>query len=168
MRTASGSSGLNQWGGRCATATLGAIVIALFLLALASGRAAQPVVMPHLDEVVSTNSVFTDDPNFGKDPFFPLSKRHLPVVVAPPVKTVPVEEIFGQVLGSVVLNGISGVPSKRLALLGYRTVGVGEDVNIKFNGKSYRVRCLEIHDNSVLLGIDGSKETKEIHLRAGR
>jgi len=154
--------------GRFSKATLSPLIIALFLLALASVRAAQPVVMPHLDEINTTNSVFLDDPNFGRDPFFPLSTRHKPVIVAPPTKSIPVEEIFGQVLESVPLKGISGVPTKRLALLGNRTVGIGEEVQHRFNGRTYRVRCLEIHDNSVLLGVDGSKETKEIRLRSGR
>src|SRR5580765_1108159 len=48
------------------------------LLLLWSGtwvRGATPAVMPHLDEVASNQSVFVDDANFGRDPFFPNSGR---------------------------------------------------------------------------------------------
>jgi len=139
----------------------------LIALSAVGGRAAQPAVMPHLDEISSTNSVFVDDVNFGKDPFFPKSIRRVPVIVTPLVKAIPESELFGQMLGSVVLKGISGRPGKRLALLNNRTEGQGEEAEIKFNTRSYKVRCLEIRDKSVILGVDGSKETKEIHLRSG-
>ena len=155
--------------GRTGLASLWSISIAVLLIALSvvGGRAAQPAGMPHLDEISSTNSVFVDDVNFGKDPFFPKSVRRVPVIVTPVVKAVPESELYGQVLGSVVLKGISGVRGKRLAMLNNRTVGQGEETNISFNNQSYKVRCLEIRDKSVILGVDGSKETKEIHLRSG-
>lgn len=132
----------------------------------AQGRAAQAAVLPHLDDVVSTQSVFLDEPNFGKDPFFPKSDRRKPVIVTP-VNAAPDASFYAQAFNSIVLRGISGLPGHRLALLNNRTVGVGEDTDVRFNNQILHVRCLEIRDKTVLLGIEGTKETKEIHLRAG-
>ena len=160
---------LNQPGGRAGFAGLRSLSFSLLLLALSpvGGRAAQPAAMPHLDEVASTKSVFVDDVNFGKDPFFPASKRRVPVVAVPATNVVQDAGFFSQVFASVVLRGISGLPTKRLALLNNRTVEVGEETEIKYNNQSFRVKCLEIREKSVLLGVDGSKETKEIRLRSG-
>src|SRR5712692_6582876 len=53
------------------------------MLILIGSLSSALAAMPHLDELVSTKSAFTDDPKFGKDPFFPKSKRRVPVEVVP-------------------------------------------------------------------------------------
>src|SRR6266436_3798483 len=53
-----------------------------------------------------------------------------PAIVTPAVTNVVTDAgFYSQVLGSVVLKGISGLPSKRLALLNNRTVGTGEEID---------------------------------------
>jgi hypothetical protein len=139
----------------------------LLLLTLAAstlcGRAAQASALPQLDEVAATNSVFIDDGKFGKDPFFPASTRRAPKVITPVNPT----SDFSQILNNVSLKGISGRPGKRLALLGNRTVGTGEEIEVKVGNQIMRVICLEIREKSVVLALPGGTEKKEIHFRSG-
>ncbi len=134
-----------------------------FLCSLSSALAA----MPHLDEVVSTKSAFTDDAKFGRDPFFPKSTRRVPVLVVAPISSTPDASAFNQVVGSVVLKGISGTRGKRLALLNNRTLEAGEEAQFKVNNQLVTVRCVEVREKSVVIGLAGTTETKEIHLRSG-
>ena len=157
---ASASTGTHRR--RAAEGILSALFLALSILSV---RAAQPPTIPHVDEIPSNQSTFIDDPKFAKDPFFPKSERWKPKVVVA-VTAIPDASFFAQALNSVVLKGISGGRNKRLALINNRTVGIGETVEIKFNNQLVRMRCIEIRDKSVLLGVDGSPDTKEIHLRS--
>ena len=138
----------------------------LLVSSLGWARADEPVALPHLDEVASSGSVFVDDPKFGKDPFFPKSTRHIPKIV-PQIGLLPDVSPFSQVVGNVVLKGVSGLPGRRLALLNNRTVQAGETVELKVNNQTYKLRCVEVREKSVLVGMDGTTETKEIHLRGG-
>lgn len=119
--------------------------------------------MARLDDVASNQSTFTDDAKFGKDPFFPKSIRRVPKVITPEPKSMAIPDI----LNAIRLTGISGGRNKRLAMLNNRTVGVGEVTDFRFNNQTFKVRCLEIRERSVLLGVEGSPETKEVHLRSG-
>ncbi|HUR46374.1 MAG TPA: thioredoxin family protein [Candidatus Saccharimonadales bacterium] len=56
------------------------------------------------------------------------------------------------------LQGISGPPGKRLAILNSQTFSKGEGGKIKISGKEIEVRCLEIRDHSVLLAIEGNNK----------
>jgi len=56
------------------------------------------------------------------------------------------------------LQGISGPPGKRLAILNSQTFSKGEGGRIKISGKEIEVRCLEIRERSVLLAIDGGNK----------
>lgn len=140
---------------------------ALVLISSIVGAGAeQPVVMPQLDGGSSTKSIFIDDAKFGKDPFFPHSIRHVPKVITPiylPADANP----FTPFASHLVLNGISSLPGRRLALLNNRTLQVGEETSIKVNNQAFKVRCLEIREKSIVLGMEGTTETKEIHLRSG-
>ena len=131
-----------------------AILIASSLLA----RAATPAAMPHLDEVVAAKAVFVDDPKFGKDPFFPKSDRRKPQVIVP-VGTAPDTSALAQILNTIALKGIAGPPGKRLAMLNNRTLEAGEQFDFKYNTQTVRIRCVEIREKSVIIGIDGTPET---------
>jgi hypothetical protein len=152
-------------------ASTSALFVGLAAIGLISapmpGRAAQPLAMPQVDGIASTQSIFVDDPKFGKDPFFPKSTRHLPPVITPAVGVVPDTSAFTQLLNSVVLKGISGLPGKRLALLNNRTLEAGEQTEFKINAQPVKIRLIEIREKSVIIGIEGTAETKEIHLRPG-
>jgi hypothetical protein len=142
------------------------VLLPALLLALAAleGHSAQPSAMPHVDEIPSSQSIFIDDPKFARDPFFPKSQRWKPKIVVA-VNNTP--DTGTQILNSFVLKGISGRPGKRLALLNNRTVGVGEISEFRSNNQIFKVRCVEIREKSVLLGVEGTSETKEIFLRSG-
>ena len=93
------------------------------------------------------------DPSSGKDPFFPKSRR------LDAVKGVAVLPIV-----PITLKGISSAKGKRLAIISNRTFEVGEEADLRLNGRTVRVRCLEIRESSVLVAIDGMAETKELQL----
>ena len=149
---------------------LPALILAGCVLALSGlhARSAQaPAHLPQLDQLASSKSVFLDDPKFGKDPFFPISQRRKPAIVIAVNSGTPDPTLYAQLLGGISLRGISGRPGKKLAMLNNRTVGVGELTEVKFNNQPVRVRCLEIREKSVLLGVEGTTETKEVFLRLG-
>jgi len=103
-------------------------------------------------------SVFTDDPSFGKDPFFPKSARRKFVPKAPderPDPTVP---------GFITLRGISSVQGRKLAIINNYTVGEGEEFLLKHNGQPLKIQCVEIKEKSVIINSGGA--TKEIFLRS--
>jgi len=141
--------------------------ISVAVLSFIASLSSAPAAMPHLDEVVSTKSAFTDDPKFGRDPFFPKSTRRKPVEVVTRISTTPDASAFTQVAGSVVLKGISGVRGKRLALLNNRTMEAGEEADFKVNNQLVKIKCVEVREKSVVIGLEGTTETKEIHLRSG-
>jgi|ERR1051326_604716 TRAP-type mannitol/chloroaromatic compound transport system permease large subunit len=144
-------------------AASGLLTLFLFISLVWSVRSAQPAAVPKLDE--SSKSVFVDDPKFGKDPFFPKSTRRVVQIVAPPIAVSPGN--FSQIFNGIALKGISGVAGKRLALLNNRTFQAGEEFDFRFNNQIFKVRCIEVREKSVVIGIEGTPETKEIQLRQG-
>ena len=115
------------------------------------------------DEPSRPRSVFEDNPNTGKDPFFPKSTRRRQEIVravatnAPP--TLPSAEL--------ALKGISGSKSQPLALINTTTVGLGEKAEVKCGQQAIMLRCLEIRDRSVLIEIVATGELRELRLREG-
>lgn len=131
-------------------------------------KAAKPKEKTPL-EITFVPSVFDDDlntPKFGKDIFYPSTKRFVKKAEVSPNVT-PIEKIASTILQSLVLKGISGNGARRLALVNTRTLGVGEVWDYKLNGQSHRIRCEEIKPRSVVLSIDGIPDRKEIQLRDG-
>jgi hypothetical protein len=103
-------------------------------------------------------SVFNSQPGSGKDPFFPKSTRLIPI---PSVRVDPAS------LNSdfIVLTGLSIRNQRRLAIINNYTVEAGEEFTLKVNGRPFKVKCIEIKDNSVIINVNGS--TKELQLRPG-
>ena len=62
------------------------------------------------------------------------------------------------------LKIISGTPQRRLATVNNQTFLVGETLTVKVRDTSFRVRCLEIRERSVLVEIQG-EGTRELKLR---
>jgi hypothetical protein len=111
-------------------------------------------------------SVFVADAQAGKDPFFPNSTRGR--VVVPEIITTNVTPQPSVALEKLLLKGISGPIGQRLALINSSTVGIGEYAEIRLGGQqTVKIRCLEIRDNSVLIALDATGETKELKLRDG-
>jgi hypothetical protein len=145
---------LRRWAG-----DLSRVLIVCGLVSVAS--AAAPVdSLPKVDAVSAPKSVFTDEANFGKDPFFPKSSRRIataPVSHNPQTTEVP-DRIF-------VLKGISVNKDKRLALINNYTLAAGEEAEIKVEGHTVRVRCVEVRERSVIISVRGAN--KELTLRPG-
>lgn len=114
--------------------------------------------------VVIPSAVFADDPQTGKDPFFPESRRRWREVT--PGGTNALAQPTG-LLGQLVLKGISYTKGHRLALINNVTFAAGEKADLKINDQKVQVRCLDIRDRSALVTIEGTKETRELQLRKG-
>jgi hypothetical protein len=145
---------LRRWAG-----SLSRVLIVCGLVSVASA-AAPANSLPKVDTVSVPKSVFTDDASFGKDPFFPKSSRRAaaaPVVTNPQTAEVP-DRVF-------ILKGISVNKDRRLALVNNYTFAAGEEAEIKIEGRSIRVRCLEVRERSVVISVRGA--SKEIFLRPG-
>lgn len=104
-------------------------------------------------------SVFSDDPSFGKDPFFPKSPRRKFVPKAPDEK--PPEPTVSDLF---TLRGISFIDGRKLAIINTHTVGEGEEFTLKSNGQVLKAQCVEIKEKSVVINSGGA--TKEIFLRS--
>ena len=71
-----------------------------------------------------------------------------------------------QKFNELVLKGISGPKNNRLAMINNRTLGVGESASVKLGEVQWKVKCLEIREDSVLVSLNGT-EQKELRLRGG-
>ncbi len=63
------------------------------------------------------------------------------------------------------LKGISGPSNARLALINNQTIGAGETGKVKLGASMVKVQCLEIHDDYVVVLVEGAKQSHELHLR---
>lgn len=109
-------------------------------------------------------SVFVDDVQNGKDPFYPNSTRRQEALprVAATTNSAPVPSML---FDQLFLKGISGTKGEPLAIINSATVGLGEIAEIKCSGQIVKVRCREIRERSVLIELVGSHEVKELKLR---
>ncbi|MBI5385045.1 MAG: hypothetical protein HZA90_10205 [Verrucomicrobia bacterium] len=144
------------------------LALALSLVSSSSSLTAQgQTSSPPADAAPPTapKAVFTDDPQFGRDPFFPNSVRR-----AREMARVNASAAFAQpanLLSQLTLKGISIAKGRRLALINNVTFAAGETVELKVNAENLRVRCVEIRDRSVIVALDGSKDARELTLRKG-
>jgi len=107
-------------------------------------------------------SVFTMPtcPQEGKDPFFPRSMRLFNnVVVRTNLQAAPVAVV------ELHLNGISGTPDHRLAIINNRTFESGEEGEVAAASGRVRVTCKDIKLDSVRVIVSG--EERILRLRAG-
>jgi thioredoxin-related protein len=72
-----------------------------------------------------------------------------------------------KVYDALELKGISGPAKARLALINNQTIGAGESAKVKLGGDVVKVQCLEIHDDYVVVSLDGTKERRELRMRGG-
>ena len=146
------------------------VAVVLFgLMASAAIAYASGQPNPAKSEAVIPKSVFVNNPEVGKDPFFPYSTRRkdaMPraVVTAPSTNAAPTTVIHVD----LKLKGIAGTKEQRLALINSVTVAQGETADIKCaGGQIIKIRCREIRDHSVLVELAGLGEVRELKLREG-
>lgn len=119
------------------------------------------------NEVSSAVSVFVSDPSdpaFGKDVFYPDTRRFEKKVATPDPG---LDKGDTQIASQLVLKGISGSGKRRLAVINNRTLGQGEIWDFKYKGQSHRVTCEEIKLHSVVISVEGVTEKIELQLRGG-
>jgi hypothetical protein len=142
---------------------------AAFALALGCGALVHAGDQPAVTEIVFPKATFIDDPQVGKDPFFPESRRRLESM--PRLAVTNSVAPSNHLLEQVFLKGISGTKEQRLALISSlnnsATVAVGEFAELRVGPQVLKLRCREIRERSVVVELDGSSETKEIKLREG-
>lgn len=120
-------------------------LLLLFFVGFRTDAAQAPA--PAQEATALPKSLFMDDVSVGKDPFFPRSTRRGPQL----------KEVIAIVENTpdLLLKGVSGTSSRRLAIINNRTFEVGEEGELKAKGQSVRVKCIEIKDKSVLVRING-------------
>lgn len=116
--------------------------------------AAPPVVQAGGGPLVP-RSVFSLPTNSkeGCDPFFPASLR-------PYENAVAIGNHAGD-LTTLVMQGISGPPSRRLAIINNVTFGVGDDAEVRTPQGRIHIHCLEITANSAVIEAGGQRQ--ELH-----
>jgi hypothetical protein len=62
------------------------------------------------------------------------------------------------------LKGISGSGNRRLAMINNQTFASGDQLPVKVGDKKVNVRCVEIHERSVIVAIEGESGQKELSL----
>lgn len=67
---------------------------------------------------------------------------------------------------TLTLIGISGTGSRRLALVNDRALSAGESGKVRVAKTNVVVHCLEVRNDSVLIEVEGSPETKELFLKS--
>jgi len=70
-----------------------------------------------------------------------------------------------KVYSNLELKGISGSGNARFALINNQTIGAGESAKVKLGDAVVNVKGLEIHNDSVVVSVDGTKERRELRLR---
>ena len=65
------------------------------------------------------------------------------------------------------LKGISGKPNARFALINNQPISAGESANVKLGDSVVKVKCLEIHEDYVVVSVDGANDRRELRMRGG-
>ena len=109
-------------------------------------------------EIPQSVFVIPSSPKEGRNPFFPGSVAAAAEVQTPSKNGAAIEP------AAFVLNGITS-PPKRMAMINGRSFETGETGDVKLpNGQRITIRCLEIHDDRVVIMIAGQK--RELQLRS--
>jgi hypothetical protein len=64
----------------------------------------------------------------------------------------------------IKLNGIMGTPERRFVLINNQTFSKGDQASVKVGEKTVLVHCVEIHESSAVVSIDGIDGTRELKL----
>ena len=146
------------------------LAAALYGLGLGAFESEAAQVRPAWETQAGTpqhQSTFVSDPTFGKDPFFPNSKRRLGLP-APraTVSVVPDVNPTGEPQWDLLnLRGISLAATRKLAMINHYTFAEGEEMDVKVANQVVKVRCVSIKERSVVISVKG--RTREIKLRDG-
>jgi hypothetical protein len=71
-------------------------------------------------------------------------------------------------VGKIKLAGLSGAGDRRLAIISGTTFSQGETASVKVAGRTVKVHCMEIRENSVLVEVDGLDKPHELFLAGAK
>jgi hypothetical protein len=126
------------------------VMVCIVNLARAAETAPTQSVVPQSVFVIPTN------PSEGHDPFYPNSTRLYSSGVTNASNTISSASLL-------VLNGLSGAPGHRLAMINGRTMAVGETTDVPTATGTVKVHLLEIKEKSVVVEVGGVSQ--ELRLR---
>jgi hypothetical protein len=143
-------------------------VVALALMAawleapVAQGQTNAPLASPATNVAPAEipQSLFVDEFQTGKDPFFPNSVRRQP---AQPV-TALVATAAPPPSSEFNLKGITGPANRRFALINNRDFEAGEKGSVYAGGKKVTIKCEKIGPRSVWITLEGQPGIKELRL----
>ena len=92
----------------------------------------------------------------GRDPFYPKSLR--PYQSAPAAGNTAHAD-----LTALVMQGVSGPPDHRLAIINNVTFAAGDTAEVRTPQGRIRIHCLQINGDDVLVEVGG--QTQELHYR---
>lgn len=101
-------------------------------------------------------------PQEGRDPFFPNSMRVYGLGTVPVAKTNVVKAAAPPQL---VLKALAGTGERRFATINNRVFGAGEEGEVNAAGSRVKLRCLEIHEDMVLVEAGGVRQ--QLRMRPG-
>jgi hypothetical protein len=105
-------------------------------------------------------SVFEDlPPPKGRDPFFPDSHRREP---APSPVIVAARK--ANVASDLLLKGIVGSATHRLAVVNNAIMEVGEESPVHVPNGQVRIRCLEIGDDYAVIQVEGEARPQRLEM----
>jgi hypothetical protein len=111
-------------------------------------------------ELAIPKSVFVAEGTTGRDPFFPNSVR-LQAKVPDTTKAPQIREDFSRFLK---LTGVTG-GAKPIATINNLTFAVGEEQEVKVEGRKVKIRVLEIGEKSVRLSVENQPGAVELKLK---
>jgi hypothetical protein len=143
--------------------SLSAVAALTVSIVNSAGAGSAPAAKPADAEPVIPKSVFTIPNTAGvaRDPFFPT--RIIQAEVPKPATTNTAARSTVS-LSCLVLKGLSGTPSRPLAMVNGRTMERGEDAEIVTDCGRLLVHCVDITTNSAIVEVAG--ERRELRLRS--
>jgi hypothetical protein len=142
----------------CSSLSAGA---ALVLAIPAAPLCAAPTNAPPW-ELPVPKSVFVDDIKIGRDPFFPHSSRRAPRLPDAAAETAQVGKSGSEkkLSDRIKLQGITG----KVALINSVDFVAGQESEVRVPDGKLRIRCVSIHENSVVIQIQGDSTTRTLKL----
>jgi len=69
---------------------------------------------------------------------------------------------------TIKLRGLSGPPTRRLAIINGQTFQKGDELVIKAGAKSVKIQCVDVGESSATITVEGLAGPRELKLAPGR
>ncbi len=126
-------------------------VLASLLMAGGTVEAESAAPVPAAGRRALSVFILPSNPAEGRDPFFPTSPRPYEGQLVPGTKSQEMDS------GLLVLQGISGLPSRRFVIINKHTFAAGDESDVLTSRGRLSVKCLEIKSDSVVVEVSGQR-----------